>query len=55
MSVIDLKPLASEPRGILNGGAEWGANAADMAFILFQEPVLVAIHGREMLKNVKGS
>lgn len=34
------------------GGVTWGANAADMADILYQEPVMVAIHGREMLKNL---
>ncbi|MBN1274414.1 MAG: hypothetical protein JXB26_19300 [Candidatus Aminicenantes bacterium] len=34
------------------GGIEWhsDSNAADMAFILFQDPVLVAVHGQEMLK-----
>jgi hypothetical protein len=33
-------------------GSTWGANAADMANILYQEPVMVGIHGREMLKNL---
>ena len=33
-------------------GTTWGANAADMAYILYQEPVMVGIHGREMLKNL---
>ena len=28
------------------------ANAADMAYILYQEPVMVAVHGRNMLKNL---
>ena len=36
-------------------GTTWGANASDMAYILYQEPVMVGIHGREMLKNVTAS
>ena len=34
-------------------GAAWGANSADMAFILYQKPVLVAVHGRDMLENLR--
>jgi hypothetical protein len=34
------------------GGVTWGSNAADMADILYQEPVMVGIHGREMLKDL---
>lgn len=30
-------------------GIEWGANAADMAYILYQVPVMVAVHADEML------
>jgi hypothetical protein len=29
----------------------WGANAAQMAYILFQTPVMVAVHASEMLEN----
>jgi len=36
-------------------GTTWGANAADMAYILYQDPVMVGIHGREMLKNISPS
>jgi hypothetical protein len=36
-----------------DGGVKWGANAADMAFILYQKPVMVAVHGRNMLQNLK--
>ena len=28
----------------------WGANAADMAYILYQVPVMVAVHADEMLE-----
>jgi hypothetical protein len=33
-------------------GVTWGANASDMAYILYQQPVMVGIHGREMLKKL---
>ena len=29
----------------------WGSNAAEMAYILFQTPVMVAVHASEMLEN----
>jgi hypothetical protein len=29
----------------------WGSNAAQMAYILFQAPVMVAVHASEMLEN----
>lgn len=32
--------------------AQWGDHSADMASILFQEPVMVAVHAKEMLENV---
>jgi hypothetical protein len=30
----------------------WNSNAADTAYVLYQQPVLVAIHAREMLKGI---
>jgi hypothetical protein len=45
------KALLSSPAGS-DSGVAWGANAADQAFILYQEPVMVGIHGRTMLKNL---
>jgi len=27
----------------------WGANAADMAYITYQSPVLIAVHADEMI------
>jgi hypothetical protein len=51
---IDLKKaLVGTSVTVREEGTKWGANAADMAYIFYQEPVLVGIHGREMLKNVK--
>jgi hypothetical protein len=32
--------------------AQWGRHAADMAAILFQRPVMVAVHAREMLEKL---
>jgi hypothetical protein len=46
------KPFLSTPAGA-DGGVKWNAHAADMAFILYQEPVMVAVHGRNMLRNLK--
>jgi len=46
-------PFASQPPGTKDGGAKWGSHAADMAFILYQKPVLVAIHARNMLEKLK--
>jgi hypothetical protein len=45
-------PFASNPPGIDSGGATWGSHSADMAFILYQKPVLVGVHSRDMLKNL---
>lgn len=32
--------------------AQWGHHAADMASILFQRPVMIAVHAREMLETL---
>jgi hypothetical protein len=47
------KPFLAQPAGVDPAGAQWGSNAADMAYILYQEPVMIAVHGRNMLKNLK--
>jgi hypothetical protein len=53
VKVIDVAaPLATDPPGTNPSGVAWGANSADMAFILYQKPVLVAVHGRDMLKGL---
>lgn len=53
VSRIDLaQPFVTEPGGTRTDGVGWGANAADLAFILYQKPVLVAIHAREMLARL---
>jgi hypothetical protein len=51
VQVIDVvQPFAFPPGS--TAGVTWGANAADMAFILYQKPVLVAVHAREMLRKL---
>jgi hypothetical protein len=52
VKLIDTSATFTPPPGTDASGAEWGANAADMAYILFQKPVLVAFHGREMLRGI---
>jgi hypothetical protein len=46
------KAFATPPGGTSTGGLAWGSNGADMASILYQEPVMVAIHGRTMLQKL---
>jgi hypothetical protein len=48
--VLPLAPFGAQPAGSL--GNRWGKNSADMAAILFQRPVMVAIHAREMLEKL---
>jgi hypothetical protein len=31
---------------------QWGVNSANMAYILYQKPVMIAIHAKEMLANL---
>ena len=54
VKIIDFdKPFAQAVPGTSPAGdAVWGANAADIAAILYQKPVLVAVHGREMIKDL---
>lgn len=52
-AVIDFSIPFALPLTGPDGGVQWGANAADTAFILYQKPVMVAVHGRDMLKELK--
>ena len=54
-SVDIAKPFVGSVTGSNPQGVAWGTNAADMAYILYQDPVMVAVHGREMLKNLSGA
>ena len=49
---MSTKPFAIEPSGTERENVAWGAGAADMAFILYQKPVLVAVHARDMLRGL---
>lgn len=51
---IDLsKPFKNPPTGPNEGIAKWDDNSGDLAYVLYQKPVMVGVHGREMLKNLK--
>ncbi|GAB3945957.1 hypothetical protein GCM10028805_15890 [Spirosoma harenae] len=51
--VIDLsKPFTQPLTGQNPDAVNWNTQSADLAYILFQKPVMVAVHGREMLKNL---
>jgi hypothetical protein len=53
VKIIDLDtPFPVQPLGTTKGGVDWATNAADMASILYQKPVLVAVHAREMLRSL---
>jgi hypothetical protein len=50
IELIKLSPppataIATQP----DSAVHWGANAADMAYILYQVPVMVAVHAERML------
>jgi len=51
---IPLIDLDVTPATNITGGPdkdiEWGVNAADMAYILYQVPVMVAVHAADMLE-----
>jgi hypothetical protein len=32
--------------------AQWGKHSADMAFVLYQKPVMIAVHAKEMLEKL---
>ena len=46
------KPLVNTPTGTNSDEVNWNSNSADLAYILFQKPVMVAVHAREMLNNL---
>jgi hypothetical protein len=46
------KAFLTAPAGANPRGVQWGAQAADMAYILYRDPAMVAVHGRDMLKNL---
>jgi hypothetical protein len=50
LEVIDLtKPVATTTMQAPDNQVAWGRNAADMAYILYQVPVMVAFHAADML------
>jgi hypothetical protein len=52
-AVIDVAaPFRSEPPGANPTQLDWRSNASDIAAVLYQKPVLVGVHAREMLANL---
>jgi hypothetical protein len=46
---LDVAPAIDILAGSADDRVQWGSNAADMAYILFQNPVMVAFHAADML------
>ena len=47
---MDPEEIPAVTGGSTDSEIRWGSNAADLAYILFQVPVMVAIHADNMLK-----
>ena len=47
---LDTIPVTDIPAASPDRAINWGANAADMAYILYQDPVMVAFHAGDMLE-----
>lgn len=45
-------PSSFTPAGPGESLSQWGTNSAQMASILFQTPVMIAVHAKEMLKGL---
>jgi hypothetical protein len=52
LHAVDLgtAPATDIPAGSADSRVQWGSNAADMAYILLQNPVMVAFHAADMLE-----
>jgi hypothetical protein len=44
-------PTGISPAGAGESAAQWGSDSARMASILYQRPVMILVHAREMLEN----
>lgn len=47
----NVKPSSFNPAGSDSLG-QWGVHAANMAYILYQKPVMIAVHAKEMLEKL---
>jgi hypothetical protein len=47
-----VQPSGFTPAGPGESAAQWGADSARMASILFQAPVMIAVHAKEMLEGL---
>ena len=49
---ISVPPQGFVPAGSGENLAQWGSSSARMAAILFQSPIMIAIHAAEMLEGL---
>lgn len=49
---LGVPPSAFSPAGAGESLAQWGQDSARMAAILFQRPVMIAVHARDMLEGL---
>jgi len=49
---IDIKPNSDFKPAAPENVDEWGQNSARMGHILYQKPVMIAVHAKEMLKSI---
>jgi hypothetical protein len=49
---VSVQPSGFAPAGPGESAAQWGADSARMASILFQAPVMIAVHAKEMLEGL---
>jgi len=47
-----VQPQNFVPAGTGESLAQWGSDSARMANILFQAPVMIAVHAKEMLEGL---
>jgi hypothetical protein len=47
-----VKPTGFTPTGAGENLNQWGNNSAMMSYILYQKPVMIALHAKEMLENL---
>lgn len=48
-----VKPTGFTPKGPGENINQWGNNSAMLAYILYQKPVMIAVHAKEMLENLE--
>ncbi len=50
---LDQGPNTNAIVALPDAGVRWGSNAAEMAYLLYQTPVMVAYHAADMLRDIE--